>query len=397
MIIEGRTILVVDDSKAARASLEEILPDFGYRIVTALSGEQALERLSERPDLVLLDLHMKGIGGYEVLERMKDDPATTEIPVILLTAMSDVESRIKAFDMMADDYILKPFNTKELLVRMERLLKLRMISEERRRAERELQEERNFVSAILDTSGALVFVLDVAGGIVRFNRTCETITGYSFEEVKGKQLWDFLVPSEETGKAMTVVDELLSGDFPKEYGNYWMTRDGGRRLIHWRSTCLLDKEGKVSFVVGTGIDISGKKETGERLRTLAAAVEQSSEGIAVADLDGKVIYANRAWGEMHGWREEDLVGKRLADFHTAEQCEKELTPFNEKVLARGRNKSILGRVRKDGAAFKTWTSSNLLKDHKALLYCISDLAEIRDKAGEGTPDIGGLSPASPVK
>jgi PAS domain S-box-containing protein len=122
-----------------------------------------------------------------------------------------------------------------------------------------VHEQHGFASAVLDTVGALVIVLDRAGQIVSFNRACQETTGYTFDQVRGRHFWDvFLIP-EEVEPVKAVFKELRDGKFPNQYENYWMTRDGSRRLIAWSNTALLDDESTVEYVIGTGIDISERK------------------------------------------------------------------------------------------------------------------------------------------
>jgi len=126
-------------------------------------------------------------------------------------------------------------------------------------AEEALHEERNVVSAILETVGALVVVMDTDGNIVRFNRACEQTTGYTFEEVKGKNVWELFVVPEDFERFHTIFEQLRSGRSHDNYESYWLTRDGGRRLISWSSTVLPGTgPGSDHFIV-SGIDITEKK------------------------------------------------------------------------------------------------------------------------------------------
>lgn len=146
---------------------------------------------------------------------------------------------------------------------------------DRKRAEQALLEERNFVSAILDIAGALIVVCDREGRFIRINRACEQITGYSLDEVKGKYVWDvFLIP-EEVEPVKAILWELQSGQFPKEHENYWVTRDGNRRLIAWSNTVLLDADGLVKYIVSIGIDITERKRAQEIRRALEREQELS--------------------------------------------------------------------------------------------------------------------------
>jgi PAS domain S-box-containing protein len=152
-----------------------------------------------------------------------------------------------------------------------------------------LQNDSHFVSALLNVIGALVVVLDREGKIVRFNQACEQTTGYMFNEVQGKFLWDLLLLPAEVAEVKTVFYRLRSGHFPYKYENYWLTRDGSRRLIAWSNTVLLGRDEKVEYIIGTGIDITERQRAEEekarlevQLRRLQKmeAIGTFAEGIA---------------------------------------------------------------------------------------------------------------------
>ncbi|NJK65255.1 MAG: response regulator [Microcoleus sp. CSU_2_2] len=118
-------ILLVDDEPANLILLEELLQLQGYVTVSAPSGDEALEmaRLS-RPDLILLDIMMPEMDGFDVCDRLRKDTALQTVPIIFLTALDDDTSRLKGLEMMADDYLTKPFNSRLLLAKVESILQL---------------------------------------------------------------------------------------------------------------------------------------------------------------------------------------------------------------------------------------------------------------------------------
>jgi DNA-binding response OmpR family regulator len=119
---KGR-ILVVDDEIYIVHILDFSLGMEGYEVLTALDGEQALERLkSDKPDLVVLDIMMPKLDGYEVCRAIKSDPDTRHIPVILLSAKGRNVDQKMGFDVGADDYITKPFSPRKLVERINSLL-----------------------------------------------------------------------------------------------------------------------------------------------------------------------------------------------------------------------------------------------------------------------------------
>jgi signal transduction histidine kinase len=119
-------ILVVDDTPTNLEVAIETLSAAGYEVAAVTSGQRALKRLnSYLPDLILLDVQMPGIDGFETCHQIKKNPATAAVPVIFMTALSDVDNKVKGFDLGAVDYITKPFQERELLVRVRNHLQLR--------------------------------------------------------------------------------------------------------------------------------------------------------------------------------------------------------------------------------------------------------------------------------
>jgi len=119
------TILVVDDVPQNVRLLEAVLTANGYAVVSAASGPEALEKVTaEHPDLVLLDIQMPGMNGYEVCRRIRSDPTTRFLPVVMVTS-SDGEVRASAVEAEADDFITKPFNKDELLGRVRSLVRIK--------------------------------------------------------------------------------------------------------------------------------------------------------------------------------------------------------------------------------------------------------------------------------
>ena len=128
-----------------------------------------------------------------------------------------------------------------------------------KRTEEALQEERNVVSAILHTVGALVVVLDPQGKIIRFNRACEQTSGYSFDEVSGRKIWDVFMVPEEVDRFTADFEQLCADQLPSDYEGYLVKRDGSRRLIAWSSTVLPGNDGAPTYIIATGIDITERK------------------------------------------------------------------------------------------------------------------------------------------
>ncbi|HSJ10914.1 MAG TPA: response regulator transcription factor [Longimicrobiales bacterium] len=117
-------ILVVEDERDIAALVAYHLMKEGYRVRTAEGGTEALEAAAaERPDLLILDLMLPGFSGYEVLQEMRRRPATSDVPVVVLTARRDEADRVKGLELGADDYVTKPFSPRELVLRVAAVLR----------------------------------------------------------------------------------------------------------------------------------------------------------------------------------------------------------------------------------------------------------------------------------
>src|SRR5512138_1508333 len=128
----AQKILVVDDTPQNVKLLGDLLRSRGYEVTTAASGEQALESIAKQPpDLVLLDIMMPGISGYEVCRKIRENPATALLPVVLATSLDPNQERVKGIEAGADDFLSKPVNQAELFARVKSLLRIKGLQDER--------------------------------------------------------------------------------------------------------------------------------------------------------------------------------------------------------------------------------------------------------------------------
>lgn len=126
-----KTILIIEDDEHIVELLKFNIENKGYNVVASLDGKEGyLKAKNELPDLILLDLMLPGMDGIEICKRLKNKKSTSDIPIIMLTAKGDEDDRILGLETGADDYIVKPFSIKELLVRIKIILKRYSISDE---------------------------------------------------------------------------------------------------------------------------------------------------------------------------------------------------------------------------------------------------------------------------
>ena len=147
----GGNILVVDDTKENLRILADALGEEGYKVRPALSGRMALEAArKELPDLILLDILMPGMDGYEVCEILKADQALKDVPVIFISALNEVGDKMKGFSAGGVDYISKPFQTEEVLARVKTHLTLRQLQKDVEGKNTRLRELNRDLQSALD-------------------------------------------------------------------------------------------------------------------------------------------------------------------------------------------------------------------------------------------------------
>ncbi|MEE8400729.1 MAG: response regulator [Candidatus Hydrothermarchaeaceae archaeon] len=125
-------IMIVDDNKNFVEVLRRWMENEGYEVIKAFDGEECLEKIHEKPDIVLLDVMMPGIDGFEVCRRLKNNPEVSDIPVIILSARGDEKDVLEGFNLGAIDYFPKTFSNKILIAKVNSVIKMRKIEMELR-------------------------------------------------------------------------------------------------------------------------------------------------------------------------------------------------------------------------------------------------------------------------
>lgn len=258
----ARTVLVVDDDRATRFLIRKALQKDGWTVEEAADGARACASLERsHPDVVLLDVEMPEMDGFATCAHLRALPGGQHVPVLMITGRDNQESITRAYEVGATDFLSKPFNLTVLRQRLQYMYRSL-------EATRALQNERDFISTVVDTSMALVLILDVTGRIVRFNRSCERVSGLSVDEAKGERVWDLLTSADERERERLTFDRLVSERGTSEYEGSWTTREGSRREIAWSNSVLLSRDGDVEHVVFTGLDTTERNQAEERVRFL---------------------------------------------------------------------------------------------------------------------------------
>jgi PAS domain S-box-containing protein len=301
-------ILLVDDNADMRAYLSRLLGR-EHEVRTATDGWQALQRIGERlPDLVLTDAMMARMDGFELLERLRADPATAGLPVVMLSANASEEARVHALEMGADDFLVKPFHGRELLARVSGALRL---AQARREAVEREQSVRAEVEQVLESLGEGFVAVDPQWHFTYVNSTAETIYGRPREDLIGRDLWSCFpevaqsVFGEPFRRAMRErVALTIEGPYDPLTGwfevSVYPVASGGLSF-HFRD------------ILQSRLMERALRESEARFREMAEAMPQI---LYVTDAQGRIEYVNSQWKAFTGQDSaqlEDLPGVIHAD------------------------------------------------------------------------------------
>ncbi len=274
-------ILLVDDCPEILHLFSIILSKLGYKVRPTRDGKLALRFAKKNPpDLILLDIMMPGIDGYQVCEKLKTYEQTKDIPVIFISGLNEVFDKVKAFSLGAVDYITKPFQLEEVVARIENQLLLGRLSkqvlaqnlrlqaeiEERKLVEAQLRESQRWLSAVIKTNPNILYVYDlIEERSLYVNREIYSDIGYTLEEIQQMEagLISKLIHPDDL-PALSVhrnkIDTAKDGEsFEFEYR--LQHKNGEYRWFFSRDTVFARTEdGKPWKILGTAIEISNRKQ-----------------------------------------------------------------------------------------------------------------------------------------
>ncbi|RKX26210.1 MAG: hypothetical protein DRP45_04090 [Candidatus Zixiibacteriota bacterium] len=230
---------------------------------------------------------------------------------------------------------------------------------EYRNAEKALRESEAKYRALVEDIQDGVFIIQ-DNKMVFVNEAFANIVGYTAEQIVGMDFQSLVAPEDLEIVADRYRRRQAGEDLPREYEFRTLHKDGITRVMVNMSVGIITYNGKVASL-GTVKDITERRRAEEQQRLLSSIVQQSSEGIALVDLHGKVLFANNAFAEMHGYTPEELLGQNLAIFHTSEQM-LSVDAANRQIKETGEFKDEIWHVRKNGVVFPTLMHNTLLRD-----------------------------------
>ena len=275
---QGR-ILIVDDDLSSLRLLTEILTERGYVVHPTSCGEMALRFVeSTLLDLILLDIKMPGLNGFEVCRRLKADERTLAIPVIFITGLGDLADKVKGFQAGGVDYLTKPLQLEEVLARVQTHLTLHALRNElsrqnsqlqqeiseRRRAAEAVRQQLNFQQTMMDTIPSPIFYKDRQGRYLGCNAAFESYIGRPRTEVIGRTVYD-IAPKELADHYHEADQALFQTPGVQRYEAQVRYADGSFHEVFFTKGTFTDLEGNVAGLVGVMLDITERRRVEQEL------------------------------------------------------------------------------------------------------------------------------------
>lgn len=377
---EAIKILAVDDIFDNLISIKALVMEaFPKAIVfMAQSGAKALELAqAEDPDLILLDIVMPGMDGFEFCQRLKMHPSMREIPVVFVTALKgDRDSRIKALNVGAEAFLSKPIDETELVAQIKAMVKIKKANlqkinenqrlaelvnlrtselkqqlEERKIAEKKLIEQELQYHTLADSGQALIRASGVDKSSYYFNEPWLKFTGRKLDEEMGMGWYQGIHPEDLAGYT-TGYHQAFEQKFPFELEFRLKNATGVYRWIREHGSPNYDSQHNFMGYIGHCFDITDKRKVEERLNLQSLVLNQIQDCVTVTDLNGVIIDVNDAEVKLLGFTRDELIGSTI---HV----------YGENANKGARQNEILGQTLTNG--FWNGEVTNYTKDGREII------------------------------
>jgi len=307
-------VLVVDDQPSNLRFLSKLLTAQGYQVYQAICGQLALNvAIAHCPDLILLDIRMPEMNGYEVCRRLKATAETEQIPVIFLSVLDEMNDKLQAFRVGGADYITKPFQVEEVLARIDKQVGLQKLQQQLKEQNYQLQQSQSLLASILNSSldGVVAYsaVRNSEGNIVDFqwlliNPAAEKFYGLLLNEIVGKNLLAELSQVRNNGLFDLYVSVVETGETVDREFSYEHERD----TIVWLHIVAVKLNDGLAV---TFRNITDRKRAeialGDSEERFRAIFEQAAVGIAKTALCGQFMRVNPGFCQIVRYAESELL------------------------------------------------------------------------------------------
>lgn len=337
------TVLVVDDIANNINIVVNILIKNRINVVIAQSGKDALKYLENKlPDLILLDIMMPGMSGFEVCKIIKSKTNTKEIPIIFLTAKTEKNDIAEAFRIGGSDYISKPFFEEELIARVRTQLDLlsskrNMLKQlnQRKKIQDKLQKNKEKLKVVIDSIPDLIFYKDANSKYTGCNKAYTNFLGLNYEEIINKTDFD-LYPEKEAKIFIDSDKKIISNNDEIQFQEWINNYKGKKVFLDTKKTALKNKKDVAYGIVGISRDITTLKNTERELENYKNHLENlvdertkelmrsenkfrsifntSNDAIFITDIEGNYLEVNKVSSIRAGISKEEFLNKNIINF-----------------------------------------------------------------------------------
>jgi PAS domain S-box-containing protein len=269
---DGR-VLWADDNADMRIYVSRLLGG-RFDLEVLPDGRAALDAArAHKPDLVLADVMMPGLDGFALLREIRADPRLSEIPVILLSARAGEEARIEGLQAGADDYLTKPFSSRELLAVVQSHVRQSRFRREAVEALRQADRNARLLAAIVESSDDAIISKDLNGVITSWNQGAERLFGYTAAEAVGQSI-TILIPPERIEEETRILASLRRGERVDHFETIRITKGGSRIHVSLTISPIKDAEGRIVGASKVVRDITAWKQQEAALKHANADLQQ---------------------------------------------------------------------------------------------------------------------------
>lgn len=394
------TVLVVDDDQDVALVCCLHLEAAGFEVEHVGSAGAAMEAIERhRPDVVLLDYMLPDFDGVEVTRRLRGDRATAGVPVVMLTARTDDQDQVAAWEAGVSDYLTKPFEGAKLVAIVHQAITRSARDEVERRQEamRSLRggeaERRAHLATIVEESSDAVIGKSLDGEITYWNRAAARLYGWAEDEVLGSSI-SLITAPEHTDETFQLLEQVRMGQVIEAFETVRVHRDGRRIQVSLSVSPVRDAEGRVVGVATIARDVTDRLQMQARFRSL---IEAAPDAMVIVDADGHIELVNRQTEVLFGHSREDLLGQPveiLIPHHFRARHPECRRRYADRPRTREMGAGLeLSGLRADGTQFPVEISLSPLDDDEGLSYA----ATIRDVTERKSADarFKGLLEAAP--
>ncbi|MEI7663722.1 MAG: response regulator [Bacteroidota bacterium] len=388
-------ILAIDDNPdnlvTLKAVVNEVFPEI--LVYTASNGRKGLELATvESPDVILLDIVMPEMDGFEVCRKLKSDPMLCDIPVIFVTALQgDKQSRIEALEAGGEAFLAKPIDPSELTAQIRAMVKIKQANSEkhaekerlaalvaektrelketnlatlnlledlrkeyeaRAKSEEDLRKSEEKYRLIFENVQDVFYQTDLSGIILEISPSIKYFSDFSRDELIGASVEKIYADPDDRAALLNMLSQ--SGEL-RDYEVKLKTRDGEIRNVSINARLLFDKQGWPHHIDGAIRDITERKKAEKQIGLLSRAVEQSPVTVVITDINGNIEYTNPKFTEVTGYASEELAGKNLRLLQSGDQPREFYKDLWETILSGKDWNGVFHNKKKNGELY--WESA----------------------------------------